>query len=1245
MGFALRPLGPPRDLGDGLQAIPCHGTNGRRCRIFARQIRSSSERPVPDGILDAFRQERRLSYGQKGGARIARPIEARQSDDRMALLLAWEWVEGPTLRDYLYEVRTLPPEDCVRLALGLLASLDHLHQQDFLHGDLSPDNVVLHRAMIDRPWLLDLEGGCRKGLSRRGKPGYEPPEQREGRPLTPAADLWSLGRVLQLCSTGETAPPESIPDEGGSLSRWIRRCLAANPADRPAARALSREIRSWLESRARARPALPGFSKAVRVREPRIVTDARDLPVSGAPDGNADWRKLGIYVPDGVLERLGRAGLTKGGRDDLFLERLGDEIAQASGDGRLVALAGPNAEGETTAQLLTDSLLLTLGVKNLDRGESIFVLLNAGRRRREDFPRFYQWGVHVSVSEVLLYLRGMRFQDYRAARKMASLAEAAPGQPRSTGKGRSQAASEWRRQMLRCLDLIEQAEESGLQEVRYDAWRAAFPGKPGHEPEYEFRLLRPSRMEAGNLVQVVDPVYDVAIVEGVMTGEVPPWFRVRLRGPAGSEAIPQYGAIRPAPSLAPARCRRRAVHRLAEGEAANRTFLPAWLERRFDPLLPGDVQPLNPSIGRNPRQREALVKALATPDLLLIQGPPGTGKTTVITEIVEHFVRRGQRVLLSSSSNQAVDNVFKGIHKEGPREDLLTVRLGDENKVRDPRVAGFLREPYAEWLQVMLRRRAEASRGRIEFSSAGESDLSAVLPQLDRLCEALRECRETACRSEEEMEDLQRRIPATRERRIADALYRTRDRRRSFLDGVAKAEKRLSRAWRILRGFWRWVLERRRRKASRAEADQLRWEGELEAVSAERRDLENRIDERALLLSEHRGEARRLGKEVFALIGPWAAGIEREIEDLVSRADARGLVRFLKGREKRRQERLRLVRDWCGHLGAPRPEIIAALLRETNVVGATCIGSATDPHFGPAEFDYDVVILDEAGQISLFDSLVPLSRGRVAILVGDHKQLPPVVDDGIEEEAKKAGLDPGLFTKSIFELAFERLPADRVVRLNTQFRMPAVIADFVGECFYAKDYFSPVDRPPLLEDFPQFLLLDTVSYGPERREQIAPGKSRINPLEARLAVRMAMTLLERGRSPNDIGIIAPYSAQAAAIERLLRERLGPAPAPIPKVSTVDAFQGGEKDFIIATCVRSNPDRKAGFIRELRRFNVTVTRSKGHLFVIGDFDHLVNVDHAETAEFFRMLVAYVKRREAEGVPGVRKADARAFLGVE
>jgi superfamily I DNA and/or RNA helicase len=132
---------------------------------------------------------------------------------------------------------------------------------------------------------------------------------------------------------------------------------------------------------------------------------------------------------------------------------------------------------------------------------------------------------------------------------------------------------------------------------------------------------------------------------------------------------------------------------------------------------------------------------------------------------------------------------------------------------------------------------------------------------------------------------------------------------------------------------------------------------------------------------------------------------------------------------------------------------------------------------------------------------------------------------------------------------------------------------------------AAIDAPPLL-------FLDTAGRGFE--ESSAPGTESLrNEGEADLVAARARALLAAGLAPRELAVITPYRAQAA----LLRERLGDAPE--VEVDSVDAFQGREKDAVLVSLVRSNAEQRLGFLEDLRRMNVALTRARRHLFVVGD----------------------------------------------
>ena len=140
--------------------------------------------------------------------------------------------------------------------------------------------------------------------------------------------------------------------------------------------------------------------------------------------------------------------------------------------------------------------------------------------------------------------------------------------------------------------------------------------------------------------------------------------------------------------------------------------------------------------------------------------------------------------------------------------------------------------------------------------------------------------------------------------------------------------------------------------------------------------------------------------------------------------------------------------------------------------------------------------------------------------------------------------------------------------------------------------------------------------GAEYEEQLEPdGESKLNPKEADIVIQLIGDLIEAGVSPEEMGIIAPYAAQA----RLLRGKLNVIGL---EIDTVDGFQGREKEVIIVTMVRSNDRREIGFLADTRRTNVALTRARRKLIVIGDSATLASHQfYADMFEHFEMLNAY------------------------
>lgn len=345
--------------------------------------------------------------------------------------------------------------------------------------------------------------------------------------------------------------------------------------------------------------------------------------------------------------------------------------------------------------------------------------------------------------------------------------------------------------------------------------------------------------------------------------------------------------------------------------------------------------------------------------------------------------------------------------------------------------------------------------------------------------------------------------------------------------------------------------------------------------------------------------ARKTAKKAFALFrqaGKWTRGKPEP-----------GL------RQQLRQEGRQLLRD----ARALEAQAIDRILDQAAVVCATLTGLDSEI-LGQRTFD--VAVIDEAAQCTEPVCWLPLLRSRSLVLAGDHCQLPPTI-------LSRAAADAG-FGVSLMERLVASYGPLATRRLETQYRMHEAIMTFSALRFYegALEAHASV-REHLLRDLPgasdleatrtPILFVDTAGAGYD--EQPEPqGKSRCNPQEADLVARWVRGLLSAGIAAEAVGVVAPYSAQV----RLLRERLA---IPGLEIDSVDGFQGREKEAIVASLVRSNVEGDVGFLADVRRMNVAMTRARRSLTMIGDSSTLANdpfykdfVAHCEAIGAYRSV---------------------------
>ena len=275
-------------------------------------------------------------------------------------------------------------------------------------------------------------------------------------------------------------------------------------------------------------------------------------------------------------------------------------------------------------------------------------------------------------------------------------------------------------------------------------------------------------------------------------------------------------------------------------------------------------------------------------------------------------------------------------------------------------------------------------------------------------------------------------------------------------------------------------------------------------------------------------------------------------------------------------------------------EAYRATLASADVVACTCSG-AGDDHLDGMAFPF--CVLDEAAQSTEPDALVPLVRAHAAVLVGDAAQLPPTI---LCPEVARAGLACSLPER------LGRVPGLEALLLDTQYRMHPGLSFFPSGRFYGarlKDGVTAADRKqprgvtwPAPSGAPLAFL--DVADGAEVRTRDGSG-SASNATEARAVARVVKRIIAANDvAAADIGVITPYAAQVRTIQRALGDALPAKVAAEVEVRTVDGFQGREKEVIVFSTVRANPERQLGFTADARRLNVAITRARRGLVVVG-----------------------------------------------
>lgn len=545
-------------------------------------------------------------------------------------------------------------------------------------------------------------------------------------------------------------------------------------------------------------------------------------------------------------------------------------------------------------------------------------------------------------------------------------------------------------------------------------------------------------------------------------------------------------------------------------------------------------------------KKDAVMKALASPEILVVQGPPGTGKTRFITELVVHLLRRSResKILLTSQTHVALDNALEQLHRLQPEARILRVAQRDDERV-SPEVRDLTIERVAR-------------RWGDDVARASEAFLASIAKELGV-----------------NRQDIALGMASGRLRSESAELARVQARITQCEQAIKETEIALAAA------------------TVGKVADQY---NELtEALEEQREELRDLLERTRIV-----GKSRRDAVAELAAIN--------ELGRQLSAASTEDLAEWEKGMlagtdaDRKCHALIRLADEW--HVRFPQSrEFYPAMVAASSIVAGTCLGFARVPGMLTAEFD--ICIVDEASKATATEVLVPLSRAKKWILVGDPRQLPPFVEDLLDDAAllREYDLTRESFETTLLDRFLKELPQACVATLTTQHRMVRPIGDLVSTCFYDGTLRSVrnYDDRQLAVALPTPVTWFTTTKLPGHEETQQNGTIK-NIAEARFIgqwLRRLDFVAKAAGKTLTVAVITGYAGQCQELERTLALVEKNVSALKLECNTVDAFQGREADICVYSITRSNDRKVIGFLRDARRMNVALSRGRNGLVIVGD----------------------------------------------
>ena len=663
------------------------------------------------------------------------------------------------------------------------------------------------------------------------------------------------------------------------------------------------------------------------------------------------------------------------------------------------------------------------------------------------------------------------------------------------------------------------------------------------------------------------------------------------------------------------------------------------IENKFNPILKAiatdtsksveipSLELFNTQIGQYSSQIKAVEMGVAHLPLGLIKGPPGTGKTTVITEIVQQMVARGNRVLVCSQTHQAVGNVLEKLHflgrynmaRHGDKENLSDIEAqyhyttdnDDSKKEARKKLEEFyeLNEKFSTILKNIdkaLQASIELKNNRYHANKLKESIIDNLHLSLTEIDSIINEINNN--HNNDALQRIKQEVvsPAIISFQIS---LQFKDLKNHLTPNLFSQND-----IRILTDFFNKIIGTIKQSKSR-----------YFAVSNELRKIEKKLitpQKKCIRLIKDYVE---IGKNEL-LPSEW-----EQIKEKI---------------EKINQKLLSEIGEYDFEIDINKNQKVSEKIYQYEVFFSTCVGLASWRDLIKSQIcPIDLVIIDEAGHATIPETIIPLQFSKRALLIGDEKQLPPLIPSNIICNGEKGTTacfleqnnnDEEETNCQLGTSFFEQLWAKKAhlskIMLDVQFRMHPKISDFVSTFFYEGNLhngISSADRELSFGCFTEpICLIPTSSYKNKYENFLNPGYN--NELEAEIIFHILNEAKNELPDRKRFGIITPYAGQVEIINEKVAGSVSDSWKVIldkDDIASVDKFQGAERDIIIVSFVRSPRNcpecrgipghscskcggkgfvgTKMGFVRDLQRLNVAFSRAKYMLILVGDIEALSN----------------------------------------